>query len=139
MLFFSIFNTSNHKNILIIKMLNAKYFSIQLQWSLIFDTLLQQDVRDFYYYDYYFSLSHSLLCRASLHCFPLSFPFSFSMSLHLSLTLDLHFNNGERHDDEDGTAIAIFPRASSKVSWTCASSMVSDATTRMVSLVPHWT
>ena len=84
-------------------------------------------------------LSHSLLCRASLHCFPLSFPFSFSMPLRLSLTLDLHFNNGERHDDEDGTAIAIFPGASSKVSWTCASSMVSDAMTRMVPLVPHWT
>ena len=61
------------------------------------------------------------------------------MPLHLSLTLDLHFNNGERYDDEDGTAIAIFPRASSKVSWTCASSMVSDAMTRMVPLVPHWT
>ena len=38
--FLSIFNTLNHKNIPTIKMLNAKYFSIQLQWSLIFDTLL---------------------------------------------------------------------------------------------------
>ena len=36
--FFSIFNTSNHKNTPTIKMLNAKYFSIQQQQSLIFDT-----------------------------------------------------------------------------------------------------
>ena len=67
MLFFSIFNTSNHKNTPIIKMLNAKYFSIQLHRSLIFDTLLQQDVRIFF-----IVLSLSLLCGMPLHCFPLS-------------------------------------------------------------------
>ena len=35
MLFFSIFNTSNHKNIPTIKKLNAKIFSTQLQWAVI--------------------------------------------------------------------------------------------------------
>ena len=35
MLFFSIFNTSNYKNIPTIKKLNAKIFSTQLQWAVI--------------------------------------------------------------------------------------------------------
>ena len=137
MLFFSIFSTSNDKNTATSNMLNLKIFSIELQWSLIFDTLLQQDARVFkyiyiyiyiFFFSFSFSLSHSLLCLAFLlHYFSLSFSFSFSMPLRFSLTLDLHFNNGERCDDEDGTTIPIFLKASSKVSWTCSLSVASTA------------
>ena len=49
------------------------------------------------------------------------------MPLRLSLTLDLHFNNGEQCNDEDGATIAIFPKASLKVSWTCSLSEASIA------------
>ena len=40
MLFFSIFSTLNDKNTPTSNMLNLKKFSIELQWNLIFDTLL---------------------------------------------------------------------------------------------------
>ena len=76
---------------------------------------------------FFFSLSHSLLCRASPLLSSLSLSFSFSMPFRLSLTLDLHFNNGEQRNDEDGAAIAIFPKASLKVSWTCSLSEASTA------------
>ena len=75
---------------------------------------------EFFIIIFSFSLSHSFLCRASLYCFPLSFSFSFSIPLCLSLTLDLHFNNGEQHNDKDGAIVAVFLRASSKVLWMCS-------------------
>ena len=45
MLCFSIFNTSNHKNVPTIKMLNAKYFNIQLQQVVINNSSLQLDCK----------------------------------------------------------------------------------------------
>ncbi|KAK9984089.1 hypothetical protein SO802_033614 [Lithocarpus litseifolius] len=47
------------------------------------------------------------------------------MPLRFSLTLDLHFKNGERRDNEDGAAVTVFLRASSKVLWTCSLSVAS--------------
>ena len=62
MLCFSIFNTSNHKNVPTIKMLNAKYFNIQLQQVVINNSSLQLDCKQkniFLFLLCYFSLSSS--------------------------------------------------------------------------------
>jgi len=71
MLFFSIFYTSNHISIPTIKMLNAKYFSIQLQWAVIDNNSLQLDgkqKKNIYYSHQlsFFSLLSSLSSLTSL-------------------------------------------------------------------------
>ena len=121
-----IFSTSNDKNTPTSNMLNPKNLAFSYSGISSLTPYCSKMLEFFNIFFLFLSLTLSCVMPFFSTAF-LSLFFSFSMPLRFSLTLDLHFNNDGWRDDEDGVAVTIFPRASSKVLWTCSLSVASTA------------